>query len=630
MNGQPAFDAITRIKVTGGFLSGLDLDLSTGLVTVIGPRGSGKSTVVEDIRHGLNVMPGREGDPLRKRVLTMIDKNLAGGRVELSLRSKDGASYTVSRSAGEEPVIINGDGTPLPPSVELSHLFSAAVYSQNQIEAVADNPRYQLDLIDGFEAAELLDATRRIDRVRHELEANAARIIPLASEKLALEASLSQLDAVRQQLKAHGAQPGQDAKVVNQAHALKALRGREVIAFDQSIERLQKWSGWIRPQLGKLSSAVDPQFTQDIMAGPNSEILATAWKNAAAAVRQAEEHLAKAADALDAAGGAIQSQRLLLDRAHAQQDLAFRAVIEKHEKDLAKSAERTKLEKQHNDLLVRQRRLGEAIAEIKKLEDERAALRARLSEVRDQRFAIRLGVAKRLNAALNPSLRINVAQSADQESYRRFLESALRDAGIQHRVVAAALSKEISPDELAELVVAKDAAILAHRGGINPQQAAKVIAELAGLARLLELQAVDMDDVPTIELCDNGVYKDSSNLSTGQKCTAILPILLLEGTGPLIIDQPEDNLDNRYVYDTTVNTLQQVKGGRQLMFVTHNPNIPVLGEAEQVIVMQSDGTTGSVRKTGQVEDCRAEIIELLEGGVEAFTLRRNRYHIAQS
>lgn len=532
MNGQPAFDAITRIKVTGGFLSGLDLDLSTGLVTVIGPRGSGKSTVVEDIRHGLNVMPGREGDPLRKRVLTMIDKNLAGGRVELSLRSKDGASYTVSRSAGEEPVIINGDGTPLPPSVELSHLFSAAVYSQNQIEAVADNPRYQLDLIDGFEAAELLDATRRIDRVRHELEANAARIIPLASEKLALEASLSQLDAVRQQLKAHGAQPGQDAKVVNQAHALKALRGREVIAFDQSIERLQKWSGWIRPQLGKLSSAVDPQFTQDIMAGPNSEILATAWKNAAAAVRQAEEHLAKAADALDAAGGAIQSQRLLLDRAHAQQDLAFRAVIEKHEKDLAKSAERTKLEKQHNDLLVRQRRLGEAIAEIKKLEDERAALRARLSEVRDQRFAIRLGVAKRLNAALNPSLRINVAQSADQESYRRFLESALRDAGIQHRVVAAALSKEISPDELAELVVAKDAAILAHRGGINPQQAAKVIAELAGLARLLELQAVDMDDVPTIELCDNGVYKDSSNLSTGQKCTAILPILLLEGTGP--------------------------------------------------------------------------------------------------
>lgn len=630
MNGQPAFDAITRIKVTGGFLSGLDLDLSTGLVTVIGPRGSGKSTVVEDIRHGLNVMPGREGDPLRKRVLTMIDKNLAGGRVELSLRSKDGASYTVSRSAGEEPVIINGDGTPLPPSVELSHLFSAAVYSQNQIEAVADNPRYQLDLIDGFEAAELLDATRRIDRVRHELEANAARIIPLASEKLALEASLSQLDAVRQQLKAHGAQPGQDAKVVNQAHALKALRGREVIAFDQSIERLQKWSGWIRPQLGKLSSAVDPQFTQDIMAGPNSEILATAWKNAAAAVRQAEEHLAKAADALDAAGGAIQSQRLLLDRAHAQQDLAFRAVIEKHEKDLAKSAERTKLEKQHNDLLVRQRRLGEAIAEIKKLEDERAALRARLSEVRDQRFAIRLGVAKRLNAALNPSLRINVAQSADQESYRRFLESALRDAGIQHRVVAAALSKEISPDELAELVVAKDAAILAHRGGINPQQAAKVIAELAGLARLLELQAVDMDDVPTIELCDNGVYKDSSNLSTGQKCTAILPILLLEGTGPLIIDQPEDNLDNRYVYDTTVSTLQQVKSGRQLMFVTHNPNIPVLGEAEQVIVMQSDGTTGSVRKTGQVEDCRAEIIELLEGGVEAFTLRRNRYHIAQS
>ena len=228
-------------------------------------------------------------------------------------------------------------------------------------------------------------------------------------------------------------------------------------------------------------------------------------------------------------------------------------------------------------------------------------------------------------ARLNPTIRIRVAQSADQEDYRAFLETALKDAGIQHKRVAASLSSEIAPDELADLIRANDAASVARQGGINPLQAVAVIRELAALPRLLELQVVDMNEVPTIELCDNGIYKDSGSLSTGQKCTAILPILLWEGDTPLIIDQPEDNLDNRFVYDTIVAALKSVKSLRQLIFVTHNPNIPVLGDASRVVVMQSDGLSGSVKTVGDVDDCRAEIIDLLEGGKEAFEQRSAKY-----
>jgi len=94
-----------------------------------------------------------------------------------------------------------------------------------------------------------------------------------------------------------------------------------------------------------------------------------------------------------------------------------------------------------------------------------------------------------------------------------------------------------------------------------------------------------------------------------------------------LIDQPEDNLDNSYVYETVVKTVKKAKTNRQLIFVTHNPNIPVLGDAEQVIVMQSDGRSGSVAGTGSVDQCRDAIINLLEGGVKAFQLRSERYHI---
>ena len=135
----------------------------------------------------------------------------------------------------------------------------------------------------------------------------------------------------------------------------------------------------------------------------------------------------------------------------------------------------------------------------------------------------------------------------------------------------------------------------------------KVIAELRNPEKLMELEIVDLDDLPKIELSDGGIYKNSAGLSTGQKCTAILPILLFESANPLLIDQPEDNLDNRYVYECIVATVKKVKGGRQLIFVTHNPNIPVLGDAEQIVVMQSDGRSGSIQATGTVDQCRDAI-----------------------
>ena len=625
MNTATPHHRIRRIKVTGGFLSGLDLEFDDGLNTIIGARGSGKSTVVEDIRHGLNVMPGREGDPLRRRVTSMIDKNLAGGRVELTVETKEGMSYTINRSAGEDAVIIGADGVPLPPNVSVNHIFGAAVFSQNQIESIAENPRYQLDLIDGFENGKLAVVAQRINDVRHGLEVNSAKILPLVAEKQNLEGALTQLDSVVEKLKAFGTVAGQNTSEINHAHNLKALRGREMMAMSHAIEKIESLSASFKPWRGRMSETVAPFFTADIMAGPNASALAVAMNDASSSIAQAETAFAASLAAMDQAAEKLAHHKAALEIVHVAQEAQFRQIVERQQQDLAKSAERAQLEKQHNELLFRQRRLVEVLAEIRTLEGERAELLAKLSEVRDERFAIRHSVAERLNGRLNPTIRIRVAQSADQDEYRGFLEGALKDAGIQHKRVAASLSKEISPGELADLIKSNDATNLAVRGGINKQQAESVIRELSALPRLLELQVVDMNEVPSVELCDNGIYKDSGSLSTGQKCTAILPILLWEGDTPLIIDQPEDNLDNRFVYDTVVSALKSVKSLRQLIFVTHNPNIPVLGDAACVVVMQSDGITGSVKSSGDVDESRAEIVDLLEGGKEAFDRRKAKY-----
>lgn len=76
------------------------------------------------------------------------------------------------------------------------------------------------------------------------------------------------------------------------------------------------------------------------------------------------------------------------------------------------------------------------------------------------------------------------------------------------------------------------------------------------------------------------VFRPLNKLSTGQQCTAILLMLLLDNSDPLLMDQPEDNLDNAFIAEWIVTELRNAKSSRQFLFATHNANIPVFGDAE--------------------------------------------------
>jgi primosomal protein N'' len=119
-------------------------------------------------------------------------------------------------------------------------------------------------------------------------------------------------------------------------------------------------------------------------------------------------------------------------------------------------------------------------------------------------------------------------------------------------------------------------------------------------------------------------------LSTGQKATAVLLLLLLESEAPLIVDQPEDDLDNRFITDGVVPIMRQEKRRRQFVFSTHNANIPVLGDAELIIGLTASGEAkdGVARIPSDhmasidVRLVREMVEEILEGGKAAFEMRR--------
>ena len=132
---------------------------------------------------------------------------------------------------------------------------------------------------------------------------------------------------------------------------------------------------------------------------------------------------------------------------------------------------------------------------------------------------------------------------------------------------------------------------------------------------------------------DTPEWRTLDDLSTGQKATAILLLLLLESDAPLVVDQPEDDLDNRFITEGIVPKMRDEKRQRQYIFATHNANIPVLGDAELIVGMTAggDSTEGRAKivaeHMGSIDSrpVRKLVEQVLEGGRTAFELRRLKY-----
>lgn len=122
-------------------------------------------------------------------------------------------------------------------------------------------------------------------------------------------------------------------------------------------------------------------------------------------------------------------------------------------------------------------------------------------------------------------------------------------------------------------------------------------------------------------------FRSISTASPGQKTAAILTLLLSHGNDPLILDQPEDDLDNYLIYDLVVEQLRMSKERRQIIVVTHNANIPVNGDSEHIVVMNPETEKVKIKEVGSVEkkEIKNEICKVMEGGIEAFTMRAKRY-----
>ena len=269
------FHRLRSLSVVGGFLDGLTLDFAEGLNCLIGHRGTGKTTVLEFVRYALDEFPnGEDGQACRQRVEAIVKSNLGDGRIRLAIETKDGLQYIVDRTASGDPLVLTTDEQPTDVRINSAGLFSADIFSQNEIENIADSPQSQLELIDRFAAGEIAEVNRRAAAVRAKLEVNTNAIVTHSQQLDGLADEIGTLPFVEAKIKAlAGDQGDQTGDGVNIAHEHRALRGRETQAVDEARTLIQKYNQWLGDSSGQFAQQARTAFDQSMFEGPNGQVM---------------------------------------------------------------------------------------------------------------------------------------------------------------------------------------------------------------------------------------------------------------------------------------------------------------------------------------------------------------------
>jgi hypothetical protein len=231
-----------------------------------------------------------------------------------------------------------------------------------------------------------------------------------------------------------------------------------------------------------------------------------------------------------------------------------------------------------------------------------------------------------LSKALRPAIRVTVTPYSEYREYVSTLSAALRGSGLRYNELAERISKVFTPQEIAVLAELRDTETISSTLQITNERALRVCDALRTNAGGGLFATIVEDDVQ-IELRDGKDYKGIDFLSMGQRCTAVLPIILCHTERVIVLDQPEDHLDNAFVVGTLIKAVVARSSGAQTIVATHNANIPVLGDAGTVIHLDSDGTRCFARVSGSIDTPGIvdAISTIMEGGREAFRRRAAFY-----
>jgi predicted ATPase len=602
---------IRSIRFEGGTLSGQVLHFSPELNTMIGIRGSGKSSILEAIRYVLDIPFGEKaGDTKYKQELVGFTMG-SGGKVEIDAVDRYGQRYMIRRIWKENysEVLIEGK---LQPGVSIREtvMHKPIYFGQKDLSSTGEG--FEKDLVE-----KLLGS--KLDSVRREIDAQKTKVVA-AVDRLQKIASVSEQILEQQAIQ-------QDTE-----HRLKFYADHGI---EEKLQKRLDFEGDIRAMQNGIELA--ESFIADL-----ENLLASHEDDIRNFVGHTSKHNEKLFDLFycdyapfvkiidriktDLASLSKSKEELLKRQAELAE--VRKGLVEEFAEIERKLAEELKSTGTQNisseEFLGLQKKLSTAkqlIAELEKQGAQKTALQTtlleelqKLNDLWHKEFTL---IKQELDKVGTSSTSLSIASGykEDKQAFLSFMKEMFKGSGIWETTYQGIV------DQYQDFVgIYRDLENAKQYFGSNPL----ILIDLL-MQHLKPLLTYQTPNKFTIKYRG----KELQHHSLGQRASALILFVLSQRENDvIIIDQPEDDLDNQTIYEDVIKLIRQMKSEVQFIFATHNPNIPVLGDAEQVQACSFMDDKVSVQ-AGSVDDANTQktIVNIMEGGQEAFNRRKEIYQI---
>lgn len=622
---------VTGIRFRGGFLKDQCIHFSHNLTCIIGGRGTGKSTMFEGVRAFSKTPSGA----------TVINSDVWPDRVDVQFVDQAGEAHRLLWSKGDTC------GTNINDPFDGPETIPVECYGQGETQKISEraqgDPGALLSYLDRF--TDVLQEIADEERIRGALSTLETEIEEARTNVALIPQYERELSITKAQIKKFT--DGNAKKLIETYQQIETERQarRNVVTQARAIAQSLNYDS-VKTSLGLLKAAADES---KLVLGKDefAEIKAKAiefegnlttsegdMRSRSEAlseiVRVKVEEWSKKESTLQAQ---IDLQRTTLEAQGVTVNAAYISKLTQDEASHASSVANLKTWEPH-------------LANKLRAKDEIAATRwAARRKIYEKRKAFASLATKKLRNALTD---LNVSLKFEENAHSPQTHDLLVEImGWRTTQVprASAIVRKLTVPGLLTAIKGKDPApIIALQTDesvplFNKAEALQMIERFSDPKTLARLETVQVFDRPyltvTREVTDGTGAKqyktrEFANLSLGQQQSVLLALMLSsDNPNPLLIDQPEDNLDGQFIYSQLVPVIRLAKERRQIIIVTHNPNIAVLGDAEQIIVLGANNEQSIITERGSIDhqQTRDAACAILEGAKAAFTRRRKIYEL---
>lgn len=604
---EPTCARIESVRIEGGFHGGLEVDLGPGLNAVIGGKGTGKSTLIEILRFALEAPPSIAPKAVSKDGKDSLTTNFpSNADVKIGFVTADGEHYEVRRVGNSPGGTLYSDGQKL--DLDPRRRVGVRVFGQRELAELPSHSDALEEFVLSRKSKEHQLAEVAVGKALAKARELADQLDNLDHDLVDFREAKEELDDLEEKL----------GQIVKSGSSDLAGESEALQQADDSLGELFSWPAEVAEAAQELADLEPPDLPKHPLLP--SGIKSTRREGAASIARAAKAAKVAAAD---------------LERNLSEHQGEWEKSLEKKREEIARlladagledPAELGQLQARKVELKRQLRSSGAKQKKRTELLPKRSAAIEALAEARRARSRLVEEAVRGLNQLTGERVQLSMDPLSDRGPLLDFLAEEVTDRKLTP--TQAARLEDLDGAELAAAAFSKEPDALEKLGLSTGLRERLEEAEGPTLRCLEEVESPDVIKIE-VNLAERGTarWTDIADASPGQAATAMLELALIASDEPLLIDQPEDDLDNRFIYDEVVTKIAEVASNRQVIVATHNANIPVLGDAELILALDASTDHGKVLECGGLDETKVADTarKILEGGAQAFEDRARRY-----